>query len=194
MTRSRADALLHPVRMKIIQAFITGGMQTPLQLAEFMGNIPQATMYRHLNQLVNAGILEVVAERKNRGTIEKVYTLAPNGSDLQVNDYTETSADVHMEMFQKFVGLLIGDFGSYLDQEHYHLLQDGVSFRQVQLNLNDEEYSDLLQTIREQMQKYAGNQPGDGRRLRKISTIVTPEADMPPVSSSEMEKGSGQHE
>jgi DNA-binding transcriptional ArsR family regulator len=175
MTQSKADLILHPIRMRIIQTLITGGNRTTQQLAEQLANVPQATMYRHLNTLLKAGLLEVVEERKNRGTVEKVYTLARGGAELSVGDLTASSSEEHMELFLKFVASLIGEFGAYTGQEHYHLVEDGVSFRQLQLNLNDDEYLEMLREIRERMQKHAGNEPGNGRRMRMISTIVIPE-------------------
>lgn len=176
MTQPKADLILHPIRMRIIQSLITSKRRTTQQLAEQLVNIPQATMYRHLNTLLKAGMIEVVEERKNRGTVEKVYSLAQGVADLSPTDLTESSSEEHRELFLRFVASLIGEFGVYTEQEHYHLVEDGISFRQVQLYLNDDEYLELLKDNRERMLRHAGNEPGNGRRMRMISTIVIPEA------------------
>ena len=44
------DLLLHPVRLRIVQALV-GSPMTPLHLKEQLGDVPQATLYRHLSQL-----------------------------------------------------------------------------------------------------------------------------------------------
>ncbi|WP_235548852.1 helix-turn-helix domain-containing protein [Paenibacillus sp. Soil522] len=181
---SKADLILHPIRMRIIQAFIAGQKRTTQQLVKQLADVPQATMYRHLNKLLKAGILEVAEENKIRGTYEKVYFLAQGGGDVSPEDLTEKSATHHMELFLKFTASLIGDFSAYVRQEHYHMLKDGISFRQLHAYLSDDEYSHLLQEIREPLQRAANNEPAEGRRRRIISTIVIPEA----ISNSNSQK------
>jgi hypothetical protein len=80
-----------------------------------------------------------------------------------------------MELFMKFVATLIGDYGKYLKQDQFDLVKDGVSYRQVELNLSDEEYLQLLQGLRARMMQHVGNEPSDERRRRLIATIVIPE-------------------
>ncbi|GFN30048.1 helix-turn-helix domain-containing protein [Paenibacillus xylaniclasticus] len=175
MEQSQADLILNPIRMRIIQALLSDN-RTTLQLAERLPSVPQATLYRHLNTLLKAGLIHVVEERRVRGTKEKVYALAANAAELTPDDVTEASSAKHMELFLKFVASLLGDFGAYVNQEKYNLKEDGISFRKVELYLTDEEYIGLLTEQRERMKQYADNGPSDGRRLRMISTVVIPEA------------------
>ncbi|SFL57778.1 Helix-turn-helix domain-containing protein [Gracilibacillus orientalis] len=51
--------LLHPVRMEIIQALVSGKQLTPSQLSECLPNIPHATLYRHINYLHDLGMITV---------------------------------------------------------------------------------------------------------------------------------------
>lgn len=175
MAESKADLILHPIRMRIIQAFIAGQKRTTQQLVKQLADVPQATMYRHLNKLLKAGILEVVEENKIRGAYEKVYYLSQSGGDLTPEDLTQKSATHHMELFLKFTASLIGDFSAYVGQEHYNMQKDGVSFRQFHAYLSDEEYSNVLQEIRAPLLKVANNEPTEGRRRRIISNIIIPE-------------------
>lgn len=50
----KADLLLHPVRMRIVQQLIAGDPQAILQLAQRLGDVPQATLYRHMKLLLEA--------------------------------------------------------------------------------------------------------------------------------------------
>ncbi|MDT3427233.1 DNA-binding transcriptional ArsR family regulator [Paenibacillus forsythiae] len=192
MAESKADLILHPIRMRIIQALLNGRRRTTQQLVKELEEIPQATMYRHLSKLLKAGVLEVAEENKVRGAVEKVYYLSQGGEDATPSDTTERSAGEHMALFQKFVSSLVGDFSAYVRQEKYDLQKDGVSMRQVQLHLTDDEYAQLLAEMRQAMQKYAGNEPGSGHRRRMISTIVIPGA--PAGSSEGVNEGEGQEE
>lgn len=174
MTDPKADLILHPIRMRILQSLAIRGNRTAKQLLDELGGVPQATLYRHLDKMLKANIIGVAEENKVRGTVEKVYTLSPGGQTVTPSDTTQASAGEHMQLFLRFTASLIGDFGEYVRQPEYDLVQDGVSFRQVHLELSDEEYRSLLQEIRGAMAKYAGNAPGADRRRRMLSTIVIP--------------------
>lgn len=175
MSESKADLILHPIRMRIIQSLIGGARRTTLQISEIMPDIPQATMYRHLNKLLKGKIIEVVEEKKIRGTMMKVYILTENGGDVPLQDLNKMTSEEHMELFMKFVASLIGDYGRYLQQEHYDLEQDGVSLRQLELHLSDKEYIELLHGMRAQMMQHIENEPNGERKRRNIVTIVIPE-------------------
>ncbi|WP_433945099.1 helix-turn-helix domain-containing protein [Paenibacillus sp. SN-8-1] len=175
MANSKMDLIMHPIRMRIIQALIAGKPMTTQQLSEMLKDVPQATMYRHLNKLSQAKLIHVVEEKQVRGTTEKVYALAADGADATPQDVTKMSADEHRQLFMKFVMGLVGDFDEYLQQDHYDLVKDGITFRQTQFYLTDEEYKQMLVDVREQMARYMGNKPGHGRRRRMMSTIVIPE-------------------
>jgi DNA-binding PadR family transcriptional regulator len=175
LSESKADLILHPIRMRIIQSLIGGARRTTQQISELMPDIPQATMYRHLNKLLKSKLLEVVEQNQIRGSVEKVYILAEHGAEIPAKDLKDMTAEDHMEMFMKFVALLLGDYGKYLQQEHYDQVKDGISFRQIQLNLSDEEFMQLLLGMRAQMQQHVGNEPSGERRRRNITTIVIPE-------------------
>ncbi|MBD3920728.1 helix-turn-helix domain-containing protein [Paenibacillus sp. PR3] len=185
MEQSKADLILHPIRLRIIQALLPEGNHTTQQLAERMSDIPQATLYRHLNTLLKAGLIHVVEERRNRGTVEKVYALAHNAAELTPDDVTETASAQHMELFVKFVASLLSEFGAYVGQERYNMVEDGVSFRKIELSLTDEEYRTLLTEQRAIAQRYADNKPTLERRLRMISTVVIPETKSIPTNRTE---------
>jgi len=193
MADSKADLILHPIRMRIIQSLIGGAQRTTQQIAELLTDIPQATLYRHLNKLLQAQLIEIVDQNQVRGTVEKVYRLAEHGAEVTVDDLKTMTPGQHMELFMKFVATLIGEYGRYLQQENFDLVRDGVSMRQIDLYLTDEEYMQLLADMRAPMLKHARNEPGEGRRRRNISTIVIPDASTNSFSDNQ-KKGHDDHE
>jgi len=68
--------------MRIVQLLIGGEVRTAQELAELLHNIPQSTLYRHVNTLSKAGILKIVEERRHRGMVERVYSLAMDDNEL----------------------------------------------------------------------------------------------------------------
>src|SRR6185312_13615775 len=69
------ELLLHPVRLRIVHALSGGRTVTTAQLCARMPDVSQATVYRHVGLLTDAGILEVAGEQRVRGFVERSYRL-----------------------------------------------------------------------------------------------------------------------
>jgi Bacterial regulatory protein, arsR family. len=66
-----SEILLHPVRLRIVQAFLGDRALTTSQLAAELDDVPAASLYRHVALLSDAGVLRVAAERRIRGSLER---------------------------------------------------------------------------------------------------------------------------
>lgn len=64
--------LLHPVRMRVVLA-LGGDDLTTKQLRKRMPDVAQASLYRAIARLVDAGIIAVVECRQRGGAMERVY-------------------------------------------------------------------------------------------------------------------------
>jgi DNA-binding transcriptional ArsR family regulator len=168
------DLLLHPVRLRIVQALV-GLSLTPLELKERLGDVAQATLYRHINQLVEGGLIEVVEERRVRGGVERTYTVVTEAVTLDQSDLGEATADDHFRYFATFVGTLLADFSAYLETSDLDLAADRVGYRQVPLWLGDEEFDELATELSRAIAARMSNQPGPGRRRRLVTSIVMPD-------------------
>lgn len=176
-TVSRAELVLHPVRMRIIVA-LAGRELTARQLGEMLTDVPQATLYHHLGLLTKGGMLRIAEERPVRGTVEKVYTQAGN-AHLGPDDMAMATPEDHMRYFTQFVAQLLGDFGRYLGSGSVDLLRDGVGYHQVVLNLSDEELVRFAQALNAAVLPFARNEPAPERRRRLFSTVLLPDVEAP---------------
>ena len=113
MKETKADALLHPIRMRLVQVLAHSGPSTPQQLGEALPDVPQATLYRHLQKLAEAGVLSVVEERQVRGAREKTYALPEAGAVLGPDDLANASREDHQRYFTTLVAGLLGDVARY---------------------------------------------------------------------------------
>lgn len=175
MKKNKADVIFHPVRIRIVQALFGNRHLTAQQLLGATGGYSIATLYRHLNQLVQSEIVTVVEERSVRGTLEKVYGIAQkNAVTFQPEEVREISAQDQYRHFNTLIGTLLNDFGRYTGQEHFDRGEDGVIIRQSALNLTDEEARSLAVIFREAIEPHMQNLPGTGRRRRILTTILLP--------------------
>lgn len=184
----KTELLLHPVRMRILLALSTRNL-TPLQLAKELVNVPQATLYRHLNKLVQAKILRVVEERPVRGTVEKVYGINYETMKLGNQDLLQASREELLELFMNFVLGQVRDFATYLQRDRINLIEDKVAFRQAPFYLSDTEFMELASEVGQVFMKHLGNKPAPGRKPIIWTTIILPGAEESPAPSATGETG-----
>lgn len=78
MNQDVLKSLLNPIRMKIFQHVLMNEQVTTGELAKLLPDVPQASLYRHINKMVQDEILSVASENKVRGVYEKVYAIQNN--------------------------------------------------------------------------------------------------------------------
>ena len=179
MAISRADLVLHPVRMRLLVTLARRQL-TARQLSELLPDIPQATLYHHLGILTRADLLRVVSERRIRGTVEKLYASAEDSALLGPADLANASRDDHLRYFTIFVATLLADFARYLQQDApIDLLADGVGYREIPFYLSDEEFAQAARAVNQALLPYLNNQPAPYRRRRLFATIVIPDVESP---------------
>ncbi|WP_442598902.1 helix-turn-helix domain-containing protein [Neobacillus sp. D3-1R] len=174
MKDSKSKLILHPVRMKIVQSLLNSKKRNVQQLAERLKDVPPATLYRHINKLLEANIIEVVQENQIRGTVEKIYGLKEVSINSQ-QDLMNLSKDQHLELFLTFTTQLLGIYENYLNQDDIHIVRDGVSYRLANLYLTDEEFLELAKEMGGLIQKAMLNEPSPERKGRNLATIIIPE-------------------
>jgi DNA-binding transcriptional ArsR family regulator len=171
---SKAKLILHPVRMKIVQTLIGGRELNVQDIAQKLTDVPQATLYRHLNKLLEAEVIRVVRENQIRGTVEKIFALSEHEIGGK-EDLEKLSRDEHLNLFLTFMTHLLGKYENYLKQDQIDLFEDGVSFREATVYLSDDEFKDFALELSKLMKKVIENEPSCDRQARHIASIFIPE-------------------
>lgn len=174
-----ADLLLHPVRLRILQAFLGDRALTTGDLRSELPDVAPASLYRHVARLVDAGVLSVVAERRVRGAVERTYVLRVAAASVNLDELGRMSREDHRQLFMAFVAGLLGDFDRYLRREDIDLLRDGVGFRMAGIWLDDAELAELLRDLTRVFQPRLANAPKAGRRRRILGSVLLPGEDAP---------------
>jgi hypothetical protein len=169
-----ADLLLHPLRLRIIQAFLGDRQLTTGQLSGELDGVGSATLYRQVAALARAGVLTVVGERPVRGTVERTYALS-TAHEPDADDQQQLTGEDHRRDFMAFLAGLLGDVDRYIDTGDVDLERDGAGYRSVGLWLTDDELSAMITEIAVAVQGRAGFGPAPGRSRRVLSTVLIPE-------------------
>lgn len=177
---SSANLLLHPLRLRIVQAFLGDRQLTTGELLAEMDGVPAATLYRQVATLAKAGVLVVVGERPVRGTVERTYALSVQDAQVSDEDLREMSPEDHRRAFMTFLAGLLADVDRYVDTGDVDLERDGAGYRSVGLWLTTEELAELVAEIGAVVRARVANQPTQDRTRRILSTVLIP---VPPEKS-----------
>jgi DNA-binding transcriptional ArsR family regulator len=170
-----ADLLLHPVRMRILQALFETDPLTTAQLRERLPDIAPATMYRHIAVLAEGGVLEVADERRVRGTVERSYRVRKEEASVSQDARAAMTREDHLRSYSTFAASLMGDFDRYLAHADADPHADGVVYQQAAVWLTDEEFAEMDAEIQHAVLSRMGGARDGGRRRRVVSLVVVPD-------------------
>jgi hypothetical protein len=181
---STADLVLHPVRLRILQAFLGGRHLTTGDLARELPDVAKAGLYRHVSRLASGGVLEVVSERQVRGAVERTYALRQENAWVDAGAFAALGRQGHSVAFATFAAALMAAYDRYLDAGGTDPVRDGVSYSMNALWLTDEEHLDFLHDVVKIVAPRAANGPAEGRRRRLAASAFFPLSDFPAPGES----------
>lgn len=172
-TRSQTELLLHPLRIRIVGEF-AGHRRTVRDLAAALPDVAQATLYRHVAALAEAGILEQVDERAARGPSERIYRVAPGADRIGRDELDTLSGAEHQRMFAVFTASLIDSFAAYTGSGDAVPSADGVSYNRATVNLSSREREDFATRFAALAEDVLALPPAPHRRRYHLASCVIP--------------------
>lgn len=176
--KSKLDLITHPVRLRILMT-LAGLERTPQQIAAALDDVPASSIYRHLQILLDAGVVEVVSERQVRGAVEKTLRVANGAADIGAEQAGTMSADMHRQAFLVFLTQLLHEFDRYTQQPEIDLARDLAGYRMAVLYASDDEWLAAITAMNAALLPLLKNTPGGDRKPRRIATISLPAPDEP---------------
>lgn len=178
--RNKGDILFHPVRLRIVQALFGGRRLSPRQILPAVPGTSAATLYRHINRLVKAGVVKVVERRQARGSTERIYALAgERAADVSKSELRRMGRADLVRHFTTFVAMLLDDYEHYLTRTAYDIGNDGTLVRQEAVYLAPAEARRVAKAIRQAVAAELRNPPRASRRRYLVTTIVYPDGRAP---------------
>lgn len=178
-----ADLLLHPVRLRIVKAFLGDRALTTSQLAAELDDVPTGSLYRHVALLAKEGVLQVVAEQRIRGAVERTYTLRLAAAQMQPDEIAAMVPADHTHAFMAFIAGVLADFDRYMTTNPDDPARDGAGYRLAAMWLNDNEYAEFLRDLAAVVQPRAAAAPRKDRRRRLFYGIAIPAPETNPTKS-----------
>lgn len=173
MSQSKIDLILHPVRLRIIGT-LAGRSLTPAQIASLLPDVPQASLYRHINALLEENILTIVSETQVRGTLERTYAITQGATRLTEQEIAALSAEDQLRYIVVFLSSVMQDARDYLQQPSAQ--PDLVLYSKTPLYVTEEQFRGLLAQVQALLQPYTQADPNQPEQKRFLFTgIVIPD-------------------
>ena len=153
---SKAEVLIHPVRMKVVLSLMQHqeGLTTK-EMVKVIQDVPQATLYRHIQILLESDVIQVVDERKVRAVTEKYYGLNEEAARLNMDDWRNLSMEKKLNYFSYYQMLLMSQYQNYLTSlEQDKTKEDTSTFSLLELRLSEAQLGDFQHELNELMLKY----------------------------------------
>jgi DNA-binding transcriptional ArsR family regulator len=167
-----AELLVHPVRLRIIKAFLEDRALTTSEVVDELGDVPSGSVYRHVSLLAKAGVLRVVAERRVRGSVERTYTLRLSNAPIRPDQMAAMNAEDHVQAFMAYVTGLLADFDRSLAAGPPEPVHADAVYHTTALWLTDAELVQFSQELSAVVQRWMADPPGNGRRRRLLYTVL----------------------
>jgi DNA-binding transcriptional ArsR family regulator len=168
------ELVAHPARVRIVHALSGGHTLTTAQLSARLPEVSKAMVYRHVEALAAAGILEVASERRVRGAVERLYRLNRGRAVVDEETVAQATIEDHRRVFATAMAVLIAEFNAYLDRDDADPAADLVGYRQHSVWLERGELEELLEDLREVIVPRLLNKPAPDRAQYLLSPIFFP--------------------
>lgn len=168
------DCMTSPVKSRLLIEINARKKATAKELAVAFEDIPQATLYRNLKQMAEAGILKVVGETPIRGTVEKTYGIAVD-LDADLKKLIEgNSGQAYLQAYVQYALGFAKLFSEYAASPNINIEADLSGFSLVHTYLSDDELTEVAQKLSEVLGPLSEYKPTPGRKPRTLGLIFSP--------------------
>lgn len=168
-----ADVILHPVRLRIVQQ-LGGRDLTTSELRTALPDVSQATLYRHVAALVDAGVVAVADERRVRGAVERTLTLGDRMAHVDAPELRAMESGELRQSFLTFLAQLGRDFDRFVDAEDSAALRGYLGFGLVPLYVDADDLATLQHGLSQLIAPLLSDN-GDGKQRVMLSTTLLPD-------------------
>lgn len=176
---NKAEILMHPVRMKISQALMRNKENglTPLEMVKIIQDVPQATLYRHISTLHQAGIIRVTKEKKVRSVSEKYYVLDEEAAQLHADEWKHLTKEKKLSYLSYYQLSLMIQYQNYLSiLDKKQQAEDHSTFSLMELKIDDQHFKEFQEELNDLMRKYYDRKNEDpDAPTRTIAVTIIPE-------------------
>jgi DNA-binding transcriptional ArsR family regulator len=182
LNKQRIALMLHPIRHRMI-GVLSGRQLTAEQISQLLDDIPPATLYRHINVLLEGGLIEVVGEQRQQGRTTRILALTEGAGSLTRNQLNPNAADDNTQAVNLFLTGLMTTYSSALRDPS--VTPGDWRLTGYHMYLSPKEELELAGKVHALLVAACEQPPAAGRRRRLLSFGALPDRDLPPEDQDE---------
>ena len=171
---STLELILHPLRLRILQA-MTGRTMTTAELAGLFDDVAAATVYRHVNTPASRRVLTIVSERRVRGAVERTLALVEDAAQMNAEDAAQMSEEQHRQAFAVFLAHQAAEFDRFIARDD-EAAMPLFGYGQTILHLTEDDLGDVQEQLRAILEPYLRSRGGLDEHRVSLATLLIPES------------------
>ena len=169
------DLFKNQVRFKIALELIdVDEGYSIMQLNKLLKEVSQATLYRHVNSMVDDDLLKVVGINRIGKVEEKLYALNTQAYKISEEDWQSATYSDKIKFVTYFFMYILQNYKDYHENRVGEGTQDQATFSLVKLNLTDDLFDDFQTELSTLMEKYYNRKEDKEGKDRTISMVIIP--------------------
>ena len=180
MLKRRNALITHPIRLRVI-GMLAERQLTTEQISQLMDDVALATLYRHINTLIEGGLIAIVDEQRQHGRTTRVLALNDGAGLLNHAEIDPHSVEENTQAVNSFLTGQIAVYASALRDPNIVPGDWRLTGYRAYLTLKEE--TELAQKIHALLLAACEKPPKPGRRRRMLSFGVLPEREAPQASA-----------
>ncbi|MBD8014599.1 hypothetical protein QL992_07450 [Microbacterium sp. APC 3898] len=169
------DLFKNQVRFKIALELIdVDEGYSIMQLNKLLKEVSQATLYRHVNSMVDDDLLKVVGINRIGKVEEKLYALNTQAYKISEEDWQSATYSDKIKFVTYFFMYILQNYKDYHENRVGEGTQDQATFSLVKLNLTDNSFEDFQSELSTLMEKYYNRKEDKDGTDRTISMVIIP--------------------
>lgn len=169
------DLFKNQVRFKIALELIDRdeGLSI-LELNKLLKEVSQATLYRHVNSMVEDDLLKIVGLNRSGKVEEKLYALNTQAYKISEEEWQSATYNEKIKFVTYFFMYILQGYKNYHESLGTNQSQDQSTFSLVKMNLTDDSLSELQSELSTLMEKYYNMKSLEEGTERTISMVIIP--------------------
>lgn len=169
------DLFKNQVRFKIALELIDidEGLSI-MQLNKLLQEVSQATLYRHVNSMVEDELLKIVGINRIGKVEEKLYALNTQAYKISEENWQSATYSEKIKFVTFFFMYILQNYKNYHESSVADQSQDQSTFSLVKLNLTNDSFNDFQSELNTLMEKYYAMEKSEDGTSRMISMVIIP--------------------
>jgi DNA-binding transcriptional ArsR family regulator len=171
--------LAHPIAFRILLTLGARGQLTTEQISAALSDVPISTLYRHLRQLRDVGLVSVIEERQARGTVERTYAVVASKGVMRSAVVQGVPIARVRATIRNFIANLTANVLAYVESRAFSKDRSQLRAFLAAADLTDEEYSNVIGEIINAISTANKRSAGAATKRRSFYVIALPQASAP---------------